>query len=175
MIALLKNWRSALTVAFGLALIASIVVGHVRLDAEQATTQHVAAALTRAEAAFDRTVASYRFTAEQAARRDAENIVRVRAEQAVITQGVVNDYEVRLRDSADRYERLRAQAAGYSSRLTTAAVPDTSDATCRAYTGTGCDELPALLKAAQDNTDQLVALIAWTKAQATVSPSQGQP
>ena len=71
-----------------------------------------------------------------------------------------------------RYRRLLASAA--EADTSRAADPDLSavtDAACRAYAGADCAGLPAKLKAAQDNTDQLIALQAWVAGQAVVVTS----
>lgn len=118
--------------------------------------------------AHEQTIANYRAAAEEAKRRDHENVVRVQTEQQAITEKVTNDYQSKLADSADRYERLRAKASGYLSHPASPGVPETRDTTCRAVAGTDCEAIPPLLKAAQDNTDQLLALQAWVRAQSVV-------
>jgi hypothetical protein len=122
------------------------------------------------QAAFDTTVADYRAKAAEAGRVQAETLVRVAAERDAVAERKIHDLQV-ARDSADaRYRRLLASAAEADSRG--AGDPDLSafaDATCRAYAGTGCHELPALLKAAQDNTDQLIALQGWARDQAAIA------
>lgn len=120
------------------------------------------------KAAHAQTVANYRAAAVEAQRRDLANVVRVKEEQERISNAEVEKVLARAADSDARYQRLLATAKAYSSRPATDGVPETSDATCRAYAGTDCDGIPALLKAAQDNTDRLVGLQAWVKAQATV-------
>lgn len=71
--------------------------------------------------------------------------------------------------------RLRAQTA---SHIRDTAEPDLSalrEATCRAVANAACDTIPATLKAAQDNTDQLIALIAWAKEQGAVPTTPTDP
>jgi hypothetical protein len=124
------------------------------------------------KAAHAGTVANYRSASEEAARLDALNVIRVRREQSAITERVVHDYQNRIISADARYDRLRDQAKAYSSGGSDPAVSDAREATCRAYAATGCDELPAKLKAAQDNTDKLIALQAWASAQAAVEVSE---
>ena len=156
-----RHWKAigAAVVALGL-VVALMLARHdaAHWKARQAATQ----------AAFDTTVANYRAAAAEAARLDAENVARVKDKQAAITEKVTHDYESKLADSASRYDRLRAQASGYLSRAGTAAVPASPDTTCLAVAGTRCEELPALLLAAQQNTDQLLALQDWVRAQSKV-------
>jgi acyl-CoA synthetase (NDP forming) len=128
--------------------------------------------LVQDQAAFAKTVADYRTAADEAARLDKANVARVQTEQTTITERTVHDYQAQLATSADRYERLRAQAAGYLSHPSSAqaaGLPDDRETTCRAVAGAGCDAIPPLLKAAQDNTDQLVALQKWVAGQSAVN------
>lgn len=165
---LLRHWRAVLVVSVLAGLVGALVLTAMRLEQQKATTASVHASLVRAKGAFDLTVASYRTAAVTAARRDAENVARVQARQAAITERAVDDYQARLADSSAAYERLRARSAAYSRSTPAADLSAAGDAACRAYAATSCDALPALLKAAQDNTDQLVALIAWSTAQGEV-------
>lgn len=128
--------------------------------------------------AFRQTEANYRRASAEADRLASANIGRVEAEQTIITERTKNDYEARLAATDARYRRLLAQAAA-ADLGSTEAVPMSlaSEATCRAVAGTGCHAIPALLKAAEDNTSQLLALIAWNKAQADVktNPVEQRP
>jgi len=122
--------------------------------------------------AFDQTVADYRAAAVETERIQQANLARVKTERAAIDERTIHDLKT-ARDSADaRYRRLLASAA--QADTSRAADPDLSavtDAACRAYAGTDCAGLPAKLKAAQDNTDQLIALQAWVAGQAGISTS----
>lgn len=160
---------SFLRTYWGSLLIGAIVggLGGLLLLAK-ADARHWEKVAGQEKAAHVQTVANYRAAAVEAARLDAVNVSRVKAEQAAITERISDEYEDKLSNAADRYDRLRAKAAAYLGSPAPADVPDTRDATCRAVAGTGCDAIPALLKAAQDNTDQLIALQAWTRAQAAV-------
>lgn len=166
---LLRNWRLVL---FG-ALAAALVLSW-RSDAEHLRERDQARAATAAEQAAHRaTVDQYQKAAAIAAQRDAENRARVTAAQAAINERISDDHQVRVERSAASYWRLRDQADAYRRGADDADVSAAREATCRAYAATSCDELPALLKAAQDNTDQLVALIAWAEEQAAVPADDG--
>jgi hypothetical protein len=156
-----KHWK---LIAGGLVL---SVLGIMLLLAK-ADARHWEKVAAQEKAAHAQTVANYRAAADEAKRLDAANVERVRTEQTAITERTIDAYQSKLADSASRYDRLRAQADGYLSRPSAEGVPETRDTTCVAVSGTGCEELPALLKAAQDNTDQLVALQAWNREQAGV-------
>lgn len=125
-----------------------------------------------AQAAFDATVANYRAAAVQFAIAAAANVARVRAERDVISERKIHELQT-ARASADaRYRRLLESAAEADRRGTgDTDLSRIAAATCRAYAGTGCDELPARLKAAQDNTDQLLALQGWVLEQSRVATS----
>lgn len=160
---ILTNWK--LIAGAGIVAILSLLLVLAKGDA-----RHWEKRATQEAAAHAQTVANYRAAADEAKRLDAANIFRVKSEQTAITERTIDAYQGKLADSASRYERLRAQASGYLSRSSPEGLPDTRETTCRTVAGTGCEELPALLKAAQDNTDQLIALQAWTAAQADVKP-----
>jgi hypothetical protein len=164
----LRNWRMVLggLMAAGLLIYAAI---------QHSSAVHWHKVADQTKAAFDTTVANYRAAADEAKRLDATNVARVKTEQAAINERTVNAYETKLADSASRYDRLRAQASGYLGRPSPTGLPDTREATCQAVAGTGCDAVPALLKAAQDNTDQLVALQGWVREQSVVDVNGPQP
>lgn len=103
------------------------------------------------------------------------NVYRVNAQRAKIDERTIHA----LADDRDRaasgYDRLRTRSAAY---LRSPGQPDLSaerEATCRAVAGTGCDAIPPLLKAAQDNTDQLLRLIGWAKSQGEVQTAPPLP
>lgn len=114
------------------------------------------------------TVANYRAAAETARRKDLENVQRVNAEQQAITERITHEYESKLASAGAGYQRLLATAKAHSSRPGAADLSGTSEAACRAFSGTDCNSIPPLLKAAQDNTDKLIALQAWNRDQAAV-------
>lgn len=168
------NPFSALTskIFGGLALALLIFVGLQSCQIDRLTGQRDKAKLLAAQtqAAFDQTVADYRAAAAEAERIQKANLARVKAERDAIDERTINDLKT-ARDASDaRYSRLLASAAEADSSR--AADPDLSavtDAACVAYGAARCDELPAKLKAAQDNTDQLIALQAWVAGQALVA------
>lgn len=158
--------------AFALVAIVTAGVQSCRLD--RAVDQRDAAReLAEAErAAHSQTIANYRAAAVQFVLTAAANISRVAAERDAISERNVRELQA-ARASADaRYRRLLESAAEADSRgAGDADLSALADATCRAYAGTGCRELPARLKAAQDNTDQLVALQSWVLEQSRVATS----
>lgn len=165
---LLRHWRPIL--AGGALAAVTVLLMLARADARRQ------AALHRAEVAAHRaTIAGYRAAAAEAAASDARNAARVRTEQQKITREIENDFQARLDGADARYRRLRAQADAYRGSAAAADLSGAGDAACRAYAGTGCEDLPALLKAAQDNSDQLAALIDWNRRQAAVEVSGGEP
>lgn len=156
------------------ALVAIVAAGIQSCRLDRVVGQRDAARmLAEAEReAHSRTVANYRVAAVQFALIAADNISRVAAERDAISERKVHELQA-ARASADaRYRRLLESAAEADSRgAGDADLSAIADATCRAYAGTGCDELPARLKAAQDNTDQLIALQSWVLEQSRVATS----
>lgn len=161
MIWILANWK---------LLLGGLAVGllGIMLMFAKADARHWHKQADQTKAAFDQTVANYRAASDEATRLAAANVTRVKTEQTAITERTIDAYQTKLADSASRYDRLRAQASGYLSRPSETGLPDTRETTCRAVAGAGCDAIPPLLKAAQDNTDKLVSLQAWVTAQAGV-------
>jgi acyl-CoA synthetase (AMP-forming)/AMP-acid ligase II len=159
-----RHWKLIL----GAMMIAALVVmlnirTHQRDKARQLAKE--------TQAAFDTTVANYRAAAEKARADDLANVARVTAQQQAITERVVDEYQDRIASADARYERLRGSAEAYRGSVREPDMSAAGQAACRAYAGTECDAIPALLKAAQDNTDQLLALQDWTRAQALVEVS----
>lgn len=118
------------------------------------------------------TVANYRIAHAKARIAMAENLRRVLAERTQIDERIVYVYREKRVATAVAGERLRAEAGAYLGSAGSTAVSAERESTCRAVAATSCEAIPALLKAAQDNTDQLVALIEWSKAQAGVDTNQ---
>lgn len=174
LIAFAKGLPTWVWIALG--IVAALLFGwHIHTGWERANwNAGYNTAYAQGRAALDQTVTNYRAAAAEAKRADAANVARVKSKQSTITERMIDAYQAKLDASASRYDRLREQAAGYlahSRSVATAGLPDTSEATCRAVAGTGCEAIPPLLKAAQDNTDQLVSLQAWVAAQAAVDVS----
>ncbi|GLI99106.1 hypothetical protein [Sphingobium sp. BS19] len=105
-------------------------------------------------------------TAEAMA-KDRANVRRVAGEQNAINERKARDIETRLGSTAARYNRLRDKAnkGGFGDP----AVPVLPDATCKAYVGADCDGVLAKLKAAEDQTAQLIELQDWVSEQAAVN------
>jgi len=162
---ILSNWK---------LLLGGLAVGllGVMLMFAKAGERHWHKEADQTKQALADTVANYRAASDEATRLAAANVARVKSEQTAITERTLDAYQTKLADSASRYDRLRAQASGYLSRPSEAGLPDTRETTCRAVAGAGCDAIPSLLKAAQDNTDKLVSLQAWVAAQSAVSVNQ---
>lgn len=160
---------------FGGALIAAIVavgVQSCRLDRMAGSRDAALQSARDTQSAFDATVINYRLAALQFALIAATNVARVQAERDAISERKVHELQ-NARDLADAgYRRLLSSAAEADSRSAgDADVSAVADATCRAYAAARCAELPALLKAAQDNVDQLIALQGWAAEQARVTTS----
>lgn len=163
-----EGWR-----AIAAGVLVTVVFALLALNALHVRQRDGArAALAAEQQAHRLTVANYQAAATIAAKRDAETLARVTLEQAAITERITGEYQDRLDDSVAAYERLRASAEAYSRGTGDADLSATREAACRAYAGTSCEALPALLKAAQDNADQLLALIAWAQAQGEVSVAE---
>lgn len=156
-----RHWK-----LFAGTAVAGVLI--VLLMISRGDTRHYKALWQQEQTAHQLTIANYKAAAAEAERMDQANIVRVQTEQQAITEKVTNDYQSKLADSTDRYERLRAKASGYLSHPQSPGLPASPETTCLAVAGTGCENVPTLLKAAQDNTDQLLALQAWVKAQSAV-------
>lgn len=157
-------WRHWKLVLGGLAL---AVLG-VMLVIAKGDARHWRKVAEAEKAAHQLTVTSYRAAAEKARADDLANVARVQRDQQAITERITDAYQDRLASADVRYDRLRAQAAAYSGGERDPDLSAAGEAACRAYAGTGCSGIPPLLKAAQDNTDRLVALQAWNRAQAGV-------
>lgn len=122
--------------------------------------------------AHETTVMNYRAAAVEAERVMAANIIRVKSEQDAISERKNHELQTARATADARYRRLLETAAAASaSGSGEVGLPPISDATCLAYGAARCDELPARLKAAQDNTDQLIALQGWVREQAGVVTS----
>ena len=105
------------------------------------------------------------------------NLYRTQAAQAAISERTVHALALDRDTARSAYERLQQRAAAHLGAPVSPDLSREREATCRAVAGTGCDAIPALLKAAQDNTDQLVRLIDWARAQGEVAtvPDPGVP
>ena len=158
----------------GLLLAQKIEVRHWRKQSGQFEQ------LYRAEqAAFARTVAAYRATADAARAADLAATDRVRAEQSAINERIIDDYEARLAAVRDRARLLRhSGAAGPADPCggRAAPVPGLPAAPCLAGRAAGQDRLPpadALI--ATEQAVRLEALIRWVRRQAEVDPNAPPP
>lgn len=126
--------------------------------------------------AHETTVMNYRAAAVEAERVMAANIIRVKSEQDAISERKNHELQTARATADARYRRLLETAAAASaSGSGEVGLPPISDATCLAFAGTECERLPSLVKAAQDNTDQLIALQGWVREQAGVVTSPVEP
>lgn len=140
-------------------LVAALVGQSWRLDREQS-----AHADTRA--AGELLVANYRSAAETA-RADAE-AARAKAaiEQQRISDEVSTDYERRLAGLRARYDRLRKDAAADNGSPGTGDLPRVPDPACQSDAGPDGAGFLAILSAADENTEKLIALQQWVREQA---------
>ncbi len=130
-------------------------------------------AIKAERAAHVQTVANYRAAQKTAAAIQEHNLLRVAQAYTDIFERKENALKSDRDSAVARYKRLLANAESYRSAPGNAEMSAATDAACIAYAGTACAELPAKLKAAQDNTDQLVALIDWVQSVAAVPTSPG--
>lgn len=112
---------------------------------------------------------NWRETARRAVLAAQLNAARTAAEQAAISERSIHALALDRDRALAGYDRLRAQAAAYRGSPGHPDLSTEREATCRAYAAAACDEIPALLKAAQDNTDQLLRWIDWGGSQAAVA------
>lgn len=155
-------------------LIAALVVGvallSMKVDVRTAERDTARTSLAAEQQAHKQTEANYRAASAEAQRQAADNVTRVKAQQAQITERTVNDYQARLADVDARYERVRVQLAARTDLRSSdpAPVSIASDATCRAYGGGSCDDLLAKLAIAERQAWNLVSLRQWVADQAAV-------
>lgn len=156
--------------AAALSLLVLFAVQSCRLERMSDKKDKAEARAAATQLAFDTTVAGYRAAAKAAQQQAEANVARVMAERDAISERKMDELQITRSHADARYRRLLAQAAAADSRRAgDADLSAFADATCRAYAGAACDELPARMKAAQDNTDQLLALQDWVRAQAAVA------
>jgi hypothetical protein len=130
--------------------------------------------LVAERSAHNATVANYRAAAERARREDAQNLARVKAEQAAINERTLDDYENRISAARTHAERLRshAQSAATSPRGGGAApmprLPGSAEGTAQAAGQDGLSYADRLI--ATEQAIQLDELIRWVEAQGKVSP-----
>jgi len=116
----------------------------------------------------ERDLAAVEAASAQAVKSAVLNTHFVAQRRAAIDERTIDALTADRDRAVAGFDRLRAQATAH---IRDTAEPDLSalrEATCRAVANAACDTIPATLKAAQDNTDQLLALIAWAKEQGAV-------
>lgn len=153
----------------------SFAVLAIALLAARIDARHWKGQAERISALRERDLAEVEAAAAQAVKSAVLNAHYVAQARAAIDERTIDA----LKNDRDRalaaFERLRANAAAH---IRDTAEPDLSavrEATCRAVANAACDTIPATLKAAQDNTDQLIALIAWAKEQGAVPTTPTDP
>ena len=159
-------WREGLiaTLVVGIALLA------MKVEVRTAERDTARTGLAAERQAHQQTVINYRAASAEAQRQATDNVNRVKAEQAQITERTRNEYQARLADVDARYDRVRAQLAARADLGSSDPAPVSlvRDATCRAYGGGSCDELLAKLKIAERQAWSLIALRKWARDQALV-------
>lgn len=159
-----------LVVALGCALLLFLLV-HDR-NRWKAKTAHYAQLLAGERAAHGATQASYRAAAERARRADAENLSRVKSQQAQINQRSANDYESRIAAARAAAQRLRLNTAAVPADPGTgraAPVPGIPAAPGRAAQTAGKDGFPDPDRLiATEQAIQLDELIQWVRRQSEV-------
>lgn len=134
---------------------------HERLDTERA--------------AHAMTIRNYKVAQAEAEAVQSHNLVRVAQAYTDINERAINDLQASHADTDARYRRLLAKADQYRSAPRDPDVSANAEAACRAYAASDCASIPAKLKAAQDNTDQLLALQSWASSIAAINTSPGGP
>lgn len=172
MIFALRYWK---VIAGGIVLIALLFMLHVRTNQRDAARN-----LARdTQSAFDKTVADYRTKAEIARRQDIENVARVQAEQATITQKVSNDYQVDLAAARARADALRVRLSASSGNSGVSGKPgvsEASNATSRPDATTPQNGLSVSERLiATEQAIQLAALQRWIVEQSTVEVKAKAP
>jgi hypothetical protein len=135
-----------------------------------------ARALAADEAQRHRTTKQNYVAAQAAAQRAAlANVKRVLRERGAVNERIIDELENRRGAADDRYRRLRAEARTRAARdASDADLSASAEATCRAYAAASCDAIPSILKAAQDNSDQLILLQNWVRATLAIPTAQAE-
>jgi hypothetical protein len=128
-------------------------------------------------AAHAATVANYRAAAERARREDAQNLARVKGDQAAINERTLNDFESRIAAARASARRLRGDAAASTADPGTggtAPVPAVPAAPAGAAQAAGENRLPQSERLiATEQAIQLDELIRWVRDQAEVDVGSG--
>jgi hypothetical protein len=160
-----------------LGLVAACLLLVFSLRMSQAETRAAEDRATAAHDAHRATIALYQAAQAAAARIQAENIERVRAEQQEITDEVVTDYRARIADVRARYERLRAARAATARSDTSGpalpGLPDTAVGVDGAARDSGLSAEERLT--ATETALRLLALQDWVRQQAGVPTNPATP
>jgi hypothetical protein len=141
-------------------------VRSIRIDLEMSEVRHKA------------TKRAYTEAQAEAARMEAERIIRVIEKQEAITDEVRDDYNRRIADLRARAARLQAEArTGFGGPSGGLQLPETSDAPGGVDEAPRCDQLPApdlttelnCREIAEQQAIQLAALITWVQRQFNVT------
>ncbi|QOT71736.1 hypothetical protein H5V43_00695 [Sphingobium fuliginis] len=171
------SWTTALGLARRLwwapviiGLVVALALTSMKVDVRTAERDKARTDLSAEQQARKQTVANYRAASAEALRQAAENVKRVKAEQATITERKINDLQAHYAAVDARYERVRVQLAARTDLRSSdpAPVSIASEATCRAYGGTSCDGLLAKLRIAERQAWNLIELREWVRQQAAV-------
>lgn len=157
-------------IAVGLALGVYLLVQD--RNGWKATATLRQAQLVAEQQAHQTTVANYRAAAEVARRMDAENVLRVKAEQAAINERTSHEYQARLaaaRAAADRLRRQIPGAAANPGGAGAAPVPGVPAPAGGPAEAAGQDGFSVADRlTATEQAIQLDELIKWVKRQAGV-------
>ena len=127
------------------------------------------------QSAFATTVANYRAAADAARQADRATADRVAAEQHVINERTIHDYEARLavaRARAQQLQQSSGTAAADPCGGGSTPVPGLSPAPCGTAEAAGEDRLsPADGLLATEQAIQLDELINWVRSQGSVDPN----
>ena len=168
-LSLLRKFWWVLPVA---ALLVALLVTDGKLQRARTDLANEQKAHLATKAAAQQTDANYRQATAQAQLDAKANAERVRAEQERATQETVNEYEAMAAATAERYRSLQQRVRAFEANTSGpggAGVSLAGAATCAAYAGTPCEEIPPLLNEAELNTNQLLALQEWVRRQSAIS------
>jgi hypothetical protein len=168
------------------ALLISLAMARCTIDRQADKIATLKADVAKVRGVLDQANENHRLTKTRysdaqtaAAIAHQANLDRIARARDAINQRTIDELESRRRAAVAGLARLRAQSRTFAEGL--ADHPDLAahaDATCRAYAGTGCHEIPAILGAAQANTDQLIAFQNWARANLNVplnAAENGEP
>lgn len=116
----------------------------------------------------ERDLAAVEAAAARAEKSAVLNFHYVARQRAAIDERKIDALNADRDRAVAAFDRLRANATAHIRDTQSPDLSAFREATCRAVANAACDTIPATLKAAQDNTDQLMALIAWAQEQGAV-------